>query len=172
MEGYMASIKMFAAPFAPKYWASCQGQLLSIAQNSALFSLLGTTYGGNGQQTFGLPDFRSRIPIGTGNGAGLHNYQLGELTGWETGTLLSSNLPPHSHLVTLNCSTEKATLTSPVGNYSAVTEENNKYSASSGATMGSSNTGVSGNNYPFSIMPPYIGMNFVICMYGIYPSRN
>jgi microcystin-dependent protein len=172
MEGYMASIKMFAAPFAPKWWAYCQGQLLSIAQNSALFSLLGTTYGGNGQTTFGLPDFRSRIPIGTGYGAGLSNYQLGEQTGTENRTLLTPNLPIHPHTVTLNCSTEKATLTSPVGNYSAVTEENNKYSASSGATMVSSNTGVSGSNYPFSIMPPYIGMNFVICMYGIYPSRN
>jgi len=172
MDGTMATIKMFAAPFAPKNWAYCQGQLLSIAQNQALFALLGTTYGGNGTTNFALPDFRGRIPVGTGYGAGLTQYNLGQHTGIENNTLIMSNLPIHPHTVTLNCSTEKATLTSPVGNYSAVTEENNKYSASSGATMGSSNTGVSGNNYPFSIMPPYIGMNFVICMYGIFPSRN
>jgi microcystin-dependent protein len=172
MEGYMASIKMFGGNFAPKNWAYCQGQLLSIAQNSALFSLLGTTYGGNGQTTFALPDFRGRIPIGTGSGSGFSNYQLGEQTGNESRTLLTSNLPIHPHTVTLNCSREKATLTSPVGNFNAVTEENNKYSSTSGAVMGSSTTGTSGSNVPFSIMPPYIGMNFVICMYGIYPSRN
>ena len=172
MEGYMASIKMFGAPFAPKNWVYCQGQLLSIAQNSALFSLLGTTYGGNGQTTFALPDFRGRIPIGTGYGAGLSPCILGEMTGTEINTLLSSHLPSHNHTVTVNCSTEKATLTTLVGNYSAVTEENNKYSSSSGATMGSSTTEISGGSQSFSILPPYLGINFIICLYGIFPSRN
>ena len=91
MEGYLAEIRMFASNFAPRGWAFCQGQILSIAQNTALFSLLGTTYGGNGQTTFALPNFSSRVAVGTGQGPGLSLYTLGELAGVESVTLAAGS---------------------------------------------------------------------------------
>src|SRR5215211_5950019 len=100
MEGYIAEIRLFAGNFAPRGWAFCYGQILSIAQNTALFSLLGTTYGGNGQTTFALPDFRSRVPVGAGTGPGLANISLGEVSGHETVTLLLNQMPVHTHPVT------------------------------------------------------------------------
>lgn len=99
MEGTMATIMLFAADFAPKYWAYCNGQLLSIAQNSALFSLLGTTYGGNGTTNFALPNFQSRTAVGTGQGPGLSNVVLGEMAGLQNITLNVTNLPQHIHPV-------------------------------------------------------------------------
>src|SRR5262245_42833413 len=97
MDSFIGSIILFAGNFAPRGWAFCQGQILSIAQNTALFSILGTTYGGNGQTTFALPDLRGRVPIGTGQGPGLSNIDLGEQSGSENVTLLASNMPPHTH---------------------------------------------------------------------------
>lgn len=172
MEGTMATIKMFGADFAPKNWAYCQGQILSIQTNMALFSLLGTTYGGNGVQTFGLPDFRGRIPIGTGQGAGLLYYTLGEITGVQSTYLSTANLQAHNHTLTLDCSNNNATTTIPENNYMAVTEENPSYSVTTNAAMGTPQIGFAGSNQPFSILPPVIGINIIICMYGIFPSRN
>lgn len=102
MEGYIAQIILFAGTFAPRGWAFCQGQILSISQNTALFSLLGTTYGGNGQTTFALPDLRGRAPIGTGQGPGLSSISLGQMAGTENVTLLITQLPAHTHTVTVN----------------------------------------------------------------------
>src|ERR1700754_404975 len=102
MEGYIAEIRLFAGNFAPRNWAYCAGQIISIAQNTALFSLLGTTYGGNGQTTFALPDLRGRAAVGTGQGGGLTNRVLGEIGGSESVTLLVSNLAPHNHMVATN----------------------------------------------------------------------
>src|SRR6185436_412469 len=96
-EPFIGMIVMFAATFAPRNWAFCDGQLLSIAQNTALFSILGTTYGGNGQTTFALPDLRSRVPVSTGQGPGLSNYSLGQVGGTETVTLNINQLPAHVH---------------------------------------------------------------------------
>src|SRR5215204_7495475 len=104
MEGTIAEIRMFAGTFAPRSWAFCAGQLLSISQNSALFSILGTTYGGNGQTTFALPDFRGRVAVGTGQGPGLSNISLGEQAGVPTVTLLLQEMPMHNHTISGNAS--------------------------------------------------------------------
>ncbi|RFS15515.1 phage tail protein [Emticicia sp. C21] len=177
MEGYIAEIRMFAGNFAPRGWAFCQGQLLSIAQNTALFSLLGTTYGGNGQTTFGLPDLRGRVPIGTGQGPGLTSRNLGEVGGSETNTLLISQMPAHIH--TLNASANGPTINTANGNLLASQSRSNGgtmpnvYAPNSGAVpMGGSAIGVAGGSQPVNNIQPYLGINFIICMEGIYPSRN
>ncbi len=177
MEGYLAQIIMFAGNFAPRSWAYCQGQILSIAQNTALFSLLGTTYGGNGQTTFGLPDLRGRVPVGTGQGPGLSNIDLGEMAGSPTHTLISNEMPSHSHTATttakvssLNANTEE-----PAGNVLA-TQANNFYAPANTANgnLGGVSTTLTntGGSQPHNNMQPYLGMNYVICLEGIFPSRN
>ena len=169
MEGTLAQVIMFAGTFAPRGWAYCQGQLLSIAQNTALFSLLGTTYGGDGQTTFALPDFRARSPVGTGQGPGLSPIDLGEMAGNESATLLIGNLPPHSHSV--NAAKVAADVASPAN---ALLATANTYTAQAASvTMNPVMIGVGpGTNQPVAIRNPYLGMNFVICLEGLYPSRN
>ena len=179
MEGTIAEIRLFAGNFAPRNWAFCAGQIMSIAQNTALFSLLGTTYGGNGQTTFALPDLRGRVPVGTGQGPGLSNITLGEVSGTPTVTLLTTQIPAHNHPVTgsLNMGAKNGAgnSISPTGNYPAQGAAN-AYSTTQDAQMaalnGSITTGPTGGSQPFSIMPPYLGMNYVICLFGIFPSRN
>src|SRR6187399_1257120 len=114
-EPFLAEIVMFAGNFAPRGWAFCQGQILAISQNTALFSLLGTTYGGNGQTTFALPDLRGRVPVGTGQGPGLPTMDLGQVGGEPTHTLITTEMPAHQHA--LPCSADDATQGSPVGRY-------------------------------------------------------
>ncbi len=172
MEGTMATIMLFAADFAPKYWAYCNGQLLSIAQNSALFSLLGTTYGGNGTTTFALPNFQGRTAIGTGQGQGLQNIALGEMAGVPNITLNITNLPQHTHPVSASL---VATSTAPNTDESsgAILAGTNIYAAGANGQLAgvTIQCGVSGQNQPVNIQQPYLGMNFVICMQGIFPSR-
>lgn len=172
MDPYIAEIKMFGGNFAPRFYALCQGQLLSIAEYTALFALIGTTYGGDGQVTFALPDFRGRRPIGWGQGSGLSYYDLGQMSGLETVTLLTTNMPMHNHTISLNCSGNGATTNSPSGNFHAATEENPAYNSSANASMAPSNTGISGSSQPVSIISPYLGINFIIAIEGIFPSRN
>lgn len=180
MEGTIAEIRMFAGNFAPNSWAFCQGQILSIAQNTALFSLLGTTYGGNGQTTFALPDFRGRTPVGTGQGPGLPSVSLGEVSGAPTTTLLTTNMPAHTHAVTgsltMGAKNGAGDSISPTGNYPASVAGSNLYSTTQDAQMAALNgtltVGLAGGSQPFSIMPPYLGMNIIICLFGIFPSRN
>jgi len=183
MEGTIGEIRMFAGTFAPKNWAFCQNQLLPISQNTALFSILGTTYGGNGQTTFALPDFRGRVAVGAGTGPGLANVQLGQQSGTPTVTLLTTNMPAHNHAftngsATVPCSTAAGNADSPAGNIPAGSATDENYAAP-GAANGNMNplavsgtVGVAGGSQPFSIMQPYLGMNYVICMFGIFPSRN
>lgn len=177
MEGYLAQIIMFAGNFAPRGWAYCQGQILSIAQNTALFSLLGTTYGGNGQTTFGLPDFRGRVPVGTGQGPGLPNIDLGEMAGEPTHTLITTEMPAHAHTATatVSVSSANANTEEPAGNLLA-TQADNFYApvnTANGNLGGVSTTiGNTGGSQPHNNMQPYLGMNLVICMEGIFPSRN
>ena len=173
MEGTIGEIRMFAGNFAPQAWAFCQGQLLSIAQNTALFSILGTTYGGNGQTTFGLPDFRSRTAVGFGQGSGLSDYQLGQMGGTESVQLQAGNLPAHTHSIGAN--TGAATAASPSGNVMATVTDSNRnslnlYATTPNAAMAP--TGVTGSSSPISTVPPYLGMNYIICLQGIFPSRN
>lgn len=177
MEGYLAEIRMFAGNFAPRGWAFCQGQIISIAQNTALFALLGTTYGGNGQTTFALPDFRGRVGVGTGTGPGLPSVVLGEVSGSPTTTLLTNNIPAHTHA--LNASASGPTVNTASGNLLASQSRSNGgtmpnvYAPNSNpATMGNLAIGITGGSQPFSIMQPYLGMNYIICMEGIFPSRN
>jgi microcystin-dependent protein len=164
-EPFIAEIIMFGGNFAPKGWALCNGQLLSIAQNSALFSILGTTYGGDGQVTFALPDLRGRVPVHPGAGPGLPDYQLGEASGTPTVTLLSTNLPAHNHAFTYS-------VADPDGgsNYFAV--GNPPRLGNTNPTASSTFLGPTGSNQPVSIMQPYLCVNFIIALQGIYPSRG
>lgn len=171
------------------------GQIMSIAQNTALFSLLGTTFGGNGQTTFGLPDLRGRTPIGTGQGPGLPNVNLGEISGAPTHTLIITEMPAHNHVAvpTLtaspSASTAAATTNTPaaglvpavlprMGSGPAATTINgyapkdDTTSLAPGAVTGSITVGIAGGSQPFSIMQPYLGMNYIIAIEGIFPSRN
>ncbi|MEY3897066.1 MAG: hypothetical protein RLZZ214_2587 [Verrucomicrobiota bacterium] len=181
----MAEIKMFAGTFAPRGYVFCNGQLMSIAQNSALFSLLGTTYGGNGVQTFGIPDLRGRCPIHSGNsqGPGLPVVQLGELAGTPNVTLLATQMPAHNHALTgataaVPCTSGGGTLDNPTGAIPSGSASHEDYAAAGAATgvMASApvsgSTSLAGNNQPFSVMQPYLGLNFIIATEGIYPSRN
>lgn len=193
MEGTIGEIRMFAGTFPPRAWAFCQGQLLSIAQNTALFSILGTTYGGNGQTTFGLPDLRGRSPIGAGPaGPGLSPIQLGELAGTETTTLLITQMPAHNHTatatitgtVTPRCLEDTGLGDAPAGAFPANATGGAQIYTSSAqtpdSTMGSSpisatatiTIGITGNSQPVPIRNPYLGMNYIICLQGIFPSRN
>lgn len=178
MEGYIAQILLFAGNFAPRGWAFCQGQILSIAQNTALFSLLGTTYGGNGQTTFALPDLRGRTPIGAGQGPGLSPINLGQVGGTENTTLVITNMPAHNHTVTVNprAVTEAGDTSIPTNAYIANSGALDREFKASGTfvNMGAANatSGIAGGSQPFSIRNPYLGLNYIICMEGIYPSRN
>jgi microcystin-dependent protein len=184
MEGYIAEIRQFAGNFAPRSWAFCQGQILSIAQNTALFSLLGTTYGGNGQTTFALPDTRGRVMVGTGQGPGLPNVVLGEVSGTPSHTMIITELPAHNHTGQLKASTAKGTLQAPAAGAALGKAVDNAGSAIPFiyAPAGSApaivldptsvTTGLTGGSVPFSITQPYEGMNNIICLEGIFPSRN
>jgi len=171
MEGTIGEIRMFAGNFAPKNWAYCNGQIMSIAQNTALFSILGTTYGGNGTTTFELPDFQGRVSIGVGNGPGLSPVQLGEVGG-QSGTVLTiANLPPHKHNVSVNVSTapgEESASTNVIANHTGAFIED----ATAGKVLGGVVEDNVGSSASFSNMQPYLGMNYIICLYGIFPSRN
>jgi len=167
---------MYGYDWATKNYALCYNQQLAIQTNQALFSILGTTYGGNGVQTFALPDLRGRTYVGWGQGPGLSDYVLGEMTGTETVTLLQSNLPQHNHLMNVN--TGVATGGDPTG---AILSQGPvvggatvaTYSTSgANAVMNPGAVATAGGNQPVSILQPYLAINFSICLYGLFPSRN
>lgn len=177
MEGTIASVLMFAGTFAPKSWAYCQGQILSIASNTALFSIIGTMYGGDGKTTFALPDFQGRMPVGAGQGPGLPDYQVGQMGGFETVTLTQSQMPMHSHNVRaqITVSSNNPTTTDVNGSVYAPTSTNNYI----GPTYKTGDLGglsfadmPTGGNAPMTLMQPTLGMNIIICLYGVFPSRN
>ena len=171
-EGFIGEIKMFGGNFAPRGWAMCDGQLLQISQNSALFSILGTTYGGDGRVTFGLPDLRGRTPIHAGNGPGLTNRRLGQKSGLETTTLLVGHLPSHSH--TINAVMEDGNQSLPTGNLPAGTKLlDTEYSDATGnTTMNAAMVNSTGNNQTVNNMQPYLTVNYIIALVGVFPSRN
>lgn len=180
MEGVIGTVTMFAGNFAPKSWAFCQGQIMTIASNTALFSILGTTYGGNGTTTFGLPDLRGRSVVSTGQGPGLSNYSLGQMTGAPSETLTLANMAVHVHPVAITATPPSAT-TADASNPATATYApdpggNPFYTYDNSAHMAPYNLNVtmtpSGGGQPFSIQHPYLGMNYVICLQGIYPARN
>jgi microcystin-dependent protein len=164
-EPFIGQIILVGFNFAPRGWAFCQGQLLSIAQNTALFSLLGTTYGGNGQTTFALPDLRGRVPIGFGQGPGLQNYVLGQTGGQETHTLISNEMPSHNH--GLGANSNDAVDSNPVNNFPAA---QGAYANTANGQM--SPTQLTGGSQPHNNLQPYLVLNYCIALVGIFPSRN
>jgi microcystin-dependent protein len=181
IEPYLGTVSIFAGNFAPRAWMFCQGQLLAIAQYDALFALIGTTYGGDGQNTFALPDLRGRHAVAAGQGGGLSSYQIGQMSGVESATLLSVQMPMHNHAaqtVTLQQQASTATtsgVSSPAGAYPAAGAQ--LYAPSSDETMGApfsamGTSSIAGSSQPVDIRSPYIAMNFVIAVEGIFPSRN
>jgi len=180
MDEYISVIKMFGCNFAPRNWAFCSGQLISIAQNTALFSLLGTTFGGNGTTTFALPNLQGRSPMGMGNGGGLTPRILGEMSGTETITILSTQMPQHTHLITANSGA--GTTGAPSNSYLSASPKNGSgpnavslntfTSTAPDVTLNPQTVSVAGGSQPISIMQPYLVVNYSICLYGIFPSRN
>ncbi|WGQ07538.1 tail fiber protein [Pedobacter gandavensis] len=188
MDEYLGMIKAFAGNFVPRGYLGCNGQLISIQQNSALYALLGTTYGGDGQNTFGLPDLRGRAMIGTGQGPGLPtNHVLGEKIGTETTSILISNMPSHNHTaastLTLKVSDQEADVPVPVaGNALAAIIDGNAtpilgYTTNvptiplGGGTVATT-VGNNGSNVPISIAQPTLAITYIICTEGGFPSRN
>ncbi len=177
MEPYIAQVLFFAGNFAPRGWAYCDGSLLPISQYEALFSLIGTIYGGDGVTTFALPDFRGRVAVGAGDGPGLSDYQLGQRGGIEHTTLTVNQLPSHTHQVNIQLvvSTGNGTSDEPDGNVLAGTSTPTYAAANSAngklAGISATDTPVGGNQ-SFNIVQPYLAMNYIICLEGIYPSRG
>jgi microcystin-dependent protein len=179
-EPFLGEIRATSFNFAPTGWFLCNGQLLAIQQYAALFSLLGTFYGGNGIQTFALPNLQSRVPIHMGTGNGLSTYVIGETGGVENVTLLYNQMPLHTHL--MNASTAYGTSTSPSLNVLATTNAGSGHGPSPGqldfvttapnATMPAATVGPNGSNVPHPNLQPYLVINFIIAYSGIFPSRN
>lgn len=166
-EPFLGQLALVGFNFAPQGWAFCQGQLLPIAQNSALFALLGTTYGGDGISSFALPDLRGRAVVGFGQGPGLQNYTQGQVGGTETVSLLPTQIPAHSHAV--SCSAEEASASTPTNQLLA---NGSIYASASNSIMNPAMIGSSGGNQPHDNMPPYLVLNWIIALEGIFPPRS
>ncbi|HEX2011138.1 MAG TPA: tail fiber protein [Roseateles sp.] len=174
-EPLLGSICVVPYTFCPRGFAEASGQLLPIAQNTALFSLLGTTYGGDGRTTFALPDLRGRGPVGTGTGPGLGTIDLGQVGGQENAQLTVAQMPAHSHSAQLRGSSAAGNTDSPAGAVSAKLARSNIYSSGAADTNMGANAvvlGSSGNGQPFPVRNPYLGLRHCIAMEGIFPSRN
>jgi microcystin-dependent protein len=164
-EPYIGEIRMFGGNFAPAGWAFCNGQLMPINQNQALFSLLGTTYGGNGQTTFALPNLQGRTPLHVGNG-----FALGQNGGEDAHTLTVGEMSAHSHPAVGSSNT--ADQSSPVNNYWAVTGTYTAYAGNQNEMMAPGVVAPAGGSQPHPNLSPYLVLNFVIALQGIFPSRN
>lgn len=172
-DQFVAEIRMFAGNFAPKGWAFCNGQILPISQNTALYSLLGTTYGGDGKVTFGLPDLQGRVPLGQGQGPGLTDRVLGEEDGAQTVTLTDAQLPNHSHAA--RASTGAANTGDPSNALlAATTAANPLYVGATGSALSMNGGSLSqaGTRQPHNNLQPYLVVNFIIALQGIFPPRG
>ena len=171
MDPYIGEIRMFGGNFAPQGWAFCAGQLLPIAQYDALFSLLGTTYGGDGQTTFGLPDLRGRAPIHFGQGPGLTNRTQGEASGSESVTLTVSQMGAHTHVPV--ASPDPGTSAHPTDNvWAASTTGDKQYAAAPDTAMNPATVSAVGGSQPHENRQPLLAINFIISLEGIYPSQG
>jgi microcystin-dependent protein len=164
-DPFLGEIKLVSFSFAPRGWAFCNGQLLQIAQNQALFSLLGTTYGGNGTTTFALPDLRGRTPLHVGPG-----FVQGQRGGEENHTLITSEIPAHTHTVT--ASGLRANLDDPTGAFWAAQESGGAFGTTVNGTMAPASIAAAGGSQPHNTMQPFLTLNFVIALVGIFPSRD
>ena len=167
---YVGEIRLFAGNFAPAGWMFCDGSILTIADNTTLFQLIGTTYGGDGQQTFALPDLRSRVPIHMGQGVGLSNYVLGKNGGSETVALTVSQIPAHAH--PLHANSNHGTAATPTNNVWAGSADFSQYAVGSNGNMFPGAVGLAGGSQPHDNMLPYLSINFIISLFGIYPSQG
>jgi microcystin-dependent protein len=168
-EPFVAEIRIFAGNFAPRGWAFCNGQLLPVSQNTALFSLIGTTYGGDGRTTTALPNLEGRAPMHPGRGPGLTSRRLGERGGTETVTLSEAQMPNHNH--TVFATEEDIDATSPVGNHLA--SGNAIYgNASDGTIMAEVTIPNTGGSQAHNNMQPFIAIDYIIALVGLYPSRS
>ena len=172
MEPFIGQIVMFGGNFAPRNWAFCNGQLLAISQNTALFSIVGTIYGGDGRTTFGLPDLRGRVPMHPGNGPGLTPRQLGQKSGVETVVLNINEIPSHTHTVQVgvsNSTGEEDTVSGNViANHAASFNEN----PAPGQNLGGVSVQNTGGGQGHTNIQPFQCVNYIIALYGVYPSRN
>lgn len=170
-EPFLGEIRIFAGNFPPRGWAFCQGQIMAIAQNTALFSLLGTTYGGNGQTTYALPDLRGRAPVHYGQLPGGNNYVQGQVAGTESVTLLANQIPTHSHSLAAGSTGTQA---SPSGGLPATTSARDfRYSnAAANATLHAGTVSSGAGAQPHENRSPVLALNFIIALEGIFPSRN
>lgn len=172
VEGFIGEVRSFAGNFAPRGWAFCEGQLLPIAQNTALFSIIGTTYGGDGRTTFALPNLQGRVPMHPGRGPGLTAHRLGERVGVNTIKLIENNLPPHTHTIPIS------------QNLGIVSNPTNAYLGGEGfidrdfanttddTKMDSRMLQNTGGGQSFDIRKPFLGINFIIALIGTFPSRS
>lgn len=164
-QPFVGEIRMFGGNFAPAGWALCNGQLMPISENDVLFNLIGTTYGGDGQSTFGLPDFRGRVPVHMGN-----SFQIGELSGTESVTLTTQQIPVHTHVPQANSASQAD---SPNGNVWAAASGTTPYDVAPGnSTMNNASIQPAGGGQPHDNMIPYQVVNFIISLYGVYPTQN
>ena len=179
-ECMIGEVTMFAGNFAPRSWALCQGQLVAISQNQALFSILGTMYGGDGRTTFALPDLRGRAPIGAGNGPGLSGVQIGARFGQETVTLSQRNIPSHSHnaSVALNGASSRKNSSGSAQSSDKLSKVGTIMATDQAGTQplrkdaGRVTVDAAGGGESFSVRNPGLGINYIICMQGVYPSRS
>jgi microcystin-dependent protein len=177
-EPYLGEIRMFGGNFAPRGWVMCDGQLLSIAENDTLYVLLGTTYGGDGQNTFGVPDLRGRVPTHQGSRSG-QSYVIGQLAGSESVTLNPNQLPSHTHptfavsvagAVAVPTAATMISDQGPAGqNISAYAPYN---AANEQIALSANSTSLAGGNQPHNNMQPYVGVNFILAIAGIFPPQN
>jgi microcystin-dependent protein len=168
MEAFLGEIRLFGFDFVPKDWAPCNGQILTISQNEALYSLLGTMYGGDGQNTFALPDLQGRAPIGRGSGPGLTRRTQGDKGGSEAVTLTQNQMPQHSHQVAAAATSQSK---NPANQLPGVSAAGSAYGAQPATSMAGQMIGVAGGSAPHDNMPPYLVGNWCICLVGLYPSR-
>jgi len=166
---FIGEITLFGFNFAPRNYAFCSGQLLPIQQNTALFSILGTTYGGNGQTNFALPDLRSRTPIHAGQGPGLSSFVLGQVSGVENVTLVSTQMPSHQH--TASASSGAPVVASPA-DAAWASGGNAAYDASANTAMSTNALAIAGANQAHNNQQPSLALNYCIALFGIFPSRN
>jgi microcystin-dependent protein len=173
MDPFVAEIRIFAFNFAPKGWAFCNGQLLPLSQNTALFSLLGTTYGGDGKSNFALPNMQANVPMNFGQGPGLSLYDLGQTGGSQFVTLLQSEVPSHNHGVQSVPANFAGTSNVVGGNSYAKSAQGNAYTTPANfVNMSPAEVSIVGNNQPHNNMMPYITLNFCIALQGVFPPRT